>query len=134
MPFQPGYNKTATFTPDSGSASVLVVTGWTLKDGGDVLEVTSTVHSGLDAYIAGISRIDGNVTAYVDSSALWNAANPGILFGAKGTLSPHVGSSTNWIVHVIVAAVNWSSVVNGVVSYNFDYKSDATSGSRTRPS
>lgn len=134
MAFVAGYDKGVTFTLDGGSLVTLKVTGWNQEDGGDILETTHTGSSGSDAYIAGISRCPGNVTANVDAAALPNAASPGITFGAKGTITCNVGSSSPWSVHVVIEKVHWSSTVAGLVSFNFDYKSDSTSGSRTRPS
>jgi hypothetical protein len=132
--FQAGYDKGVTFDLDpAGSPATLQVTGWTVEDGGDVLETTHTGSGGNDAYIAGISRVPGNVTANVDAAALPNAASPGVVFGAKGTLTCAVGGSTPWSIHIMISKVHWASTVNGLVTYNFDYVSDSTSGSRTRP-
>lgn len=134
MAFQAGFNKGATFQLDgAGGATTLNITGWSHDDMGDVLETTHTGSGGQQAFIAGILRGNGNVTANVDAAALPNATAPGVVFGAKGTLTLAVGGSTPWSVHVIVEKVHWQSVVNGLVSYNFDYKSDSTSGSYTRP-
>lgn len=135
MAFQAGYNKGATFDLDpAGGPVTLSILGWTVEDGGDVLEITHSESGGNDAYLAGISRMPGNVTANIDAAALPNAASPGIVFGAKGTITLNVGSSSPWSIHIMISKVHWASEVKGLVTYNFDYVSDSTSGSRTRPS
>jgi hypothetical protein len=134
MAFQPGYSRGNTFQLDgAGSPTTLKVTGWNLNDTVDVLDVTHSESSGQQALLAGILRGEGNVTANVDAAALPNATAPGLVAGAKGTLTANVGGSTPWSIHCMVTAVHWASVVNGLVTYNFDWKSDSLSGSYTRP-
>ncbi len=99
------------------------VTGWDDTEGGDLPEVTSTNHNGLQALLAGIARGEGNTTFNFDSSHAPEAL--GIVFGAYLTIVITTGG-TPLSRGVRVAKVNRKSTVNGVVSINFDYKTSVT--------
>ena len=119
-----GYDKSIQWLADSGGAATEVhVTGWDWNDAGDLVEVTNTGHAGHQAFVATITRTGCNITANFYSQA--NLTSIGIKFGAKGRLTCNSGMDTDFEIHCIVEKVNWKQVVNGVLSINFDAKSDA---------
>lgn len=123
MSFQAGFDKNATWTPDTdGGATTLCITGWTVDDGGDIIDVTSTCHAGKQAFIAGIQRMNGTINAFLDSDTLPSAV--GIKFGAKGNLLVKAATSS-FAIHIIIEKVSYQCEVNGAVKFTFSYKSDA---------
>ncbi len=125
--FRSGALLTVTF-----GGTTLNITGFSLEDGGDLLEITHTGTVARQAFIAGIARGEGNVTANTDSAVLPSAT---MRFGTKGTLTCDIGGATPWSFSIIIAKVHYASTVNGISNYNFDWKSDATTagGTMTAP-
>ena len=120
--YQAGYDKFVTF-----AGTRLNITQWDLEDGGDLVEITHSGHGGEQAFIPCVSRRNGTVTANFTSSQVINT-NPGIKFGATGTVTVVCGSTNPANLKIIVEKVSYRSTVNGVVTYTFSYKSDAESG------
>ena len=127
--YQAGWDKYCVF-----KGTRLNITQWSVADGIDLVEITHTGHSGRQAFLAGIQRTSGSITAGRTTSQLISS-NPGIVAGATGTLLVLVGSTNPWTVNIIIETVNWQSTANGQVTYNFSYKSDEESAatSITRP-
>lgn len=120
-----GYDKPITWTADSGgaAAATIHITKGDLGDGGDLAEVTNTGHNAEQAFVATIKRTNFSATLNFYKAA--NLTSLGLVFGAKGTISWSFGLGTPASLHVIVEKVNWSNVVNGVLTVNCDFKSDA---------
>lgn len=123
MSFVAGYDKGVTWQPDGGAAITICITGWTVDDTGDLVEVTNTCSRRWQAFLAAINRGGVNVTAFFDSAQVPSTAN--IKFGVKGTIGVSTGAATAWSIHCIIEKVNYKSTVNGVVEYNFDVKADS---------
>ena len=120
--YQAGWDKYVTF-----AGTRLNITQWEIDDGGDLVDITHTGHQGFQAWIPCIARVNGSVTAnFTTAQVIWGS--PGIRFGATGTITKQFGTSNPFTIAVIVEKVTSRSVVNGVVSYTFSYKSDAESG------
>lgn len=135
MAYQAGYDKGATFSVDGGGGAVTL--NITSHSWGEEVQKLVTTHSGTGGKaccIAGVLDGDGQIEANIDPTALPNATSPGIVAGAKGVIALDVGSSSDWSIHVMITRVNWRSVVNGLVTYSFNYALDNTSGTYTRPS
>lgn len=134
MAFVPGYSQGATFQLDgAGGATTLKIKSWSWAEHVERLITTHTSSAGVQACLAGILDGDGNVTACIDAAALPNAAAPGIVAGAKGTITFAVGASTPWSIHVMVTKNHHQSNVNGLVEFDVDVALDSTSGSYIRP-
>lgn len=132
MEFTPGYNKAVTFKVDgAGSATTLKVTDWSWEEQVNALVTTHTGSGGKATRIAGVLDGDGTVTANVDIDALPNATAPGIVAGAKATITYSFGTATPWSAHVLVTKVNYRSQVGGLLTYNFNVALD-DDGSYTR--
>ena len=127
MSFQSGADKGVTWTPDStGTPVTICITQWSVDDGGDIIDVTSTCHDGKQAFIAGIQRMNGSVTGFIEATNL--PSDIGLKFGAKGTLGVRLTTGTpnrGFTIHVIIEKVTVNSAVNGAVNFQFSYKSDA---------
>jgi hypothetical protein len=54
--------------------------------------------------------------------------------GSKGTISIPIGGSNPYAVHIVLEKLTVSSTVAGKVMATFEWRSDSTSGSRTRAS
>lgn len=119
MAFKAGYDCDVTF-----GGTALNVTKWTNEDGGVVLDVTHAGTAGKAACLPGVGMHKGTVNANVNIAALPSGNTPAIKFGAKGTLTLSVGTGTPFSIGIMVTRVNWSSEVNGLVSYSFDFQSD----------
>jgi hypothetical protein len=133
MAYRAGYDLGATFTVDGGGAVAINITSWSWSERVRELITTHTGSSGREAMIAGVLSGEGTVEANVDIAALPNAAAPGIIAGAKGTIVWDCGVGTDWSVHVMITQLNFKSSVDGLLTYNFNVKLDNTSGSYTRP-
>lgn len=122
-----GYNLGVSYTPSGGSATVLKVTGWDFGEINNTNIVTHTGTAGLQARIAGITDLNGNVTATVDTTLYpFATTTPLIRAGGKGTITFTLNSTGPDTIAftVIIARVNFSSRVDGVLTYNFDVELD----------
>jgi len=136
MAFQAGYNKHTNFTP-SGTAGTtpLNVTGWSSAEEVDKLDVTHTGTGGMQAVIAGILRVNGNVKANWDDAAVISSnPTPHIRAGTKGVIGHFMTGGQYITVPVMITKVNYQSAVEGKIEYNFDYTLDSLSGTYSLPS
>jgi len=134
MAYKPGYARAVTFQLDGAmGATTIKVTATSWDEHIEPLISTHTGSGGIQERLAGILDGEGDVQANVDGAALPNAAAPGIVAGAKGTLTYDVGGTTPFTIHVLIQKVHWASVVNGLMTYSFHALLDNTSGTYTRP-
>src|ERR1041384_805735 len=134
MAFRQGYDLGATFKLDgAGTATTLNITAWSWAEEVMKLVTTHTGSAGIQAVLAGILDGEGSVEANVDIAALPNAAAPGIIAGAKGTITFNTGTSVVYSIHVMVTQVPWKSSVNGLLQYSFNVTLDSTTGTYVRP-
>jgi hypothetical protein len=128
----PGYSMSPTFKVDGGAFVTLnvVSSNWTEKV--VKLVTTDTGTAGLAACIAGVLDGDGQVEANVSSSALYCAASPGIVAGAKGTITFPIGGATPFSIHVMIVEVGPRIPALGLVTYHFSVALDGTTGTYTR--
>lgn len=134
MAFSAGYSQSVTFQLDgAGGATTLKVKSASWEETVTAIETTHTGSGGIEAYIRGVLRGGASIVAGCDGAALLNAAAPGILAGAKGTLTISIGGATPWSAHVLVTKYGTPWEIDGQVMNNFDVKLDSTSGAYTRP-
>lgn len=134
MAYQPGYNKGATFKLDGANAAVtLNIRSWSWEEHVARLVTTHTGTNGNSTCIRGVLDGEGNVEANVDAAALVNAASPGVVAGAKGTITYNVGGTNAWSAHVLVTRLSNRSAVDGLVGYQFSVAMD-DDGNYARPS
>jgi hypothetical protein len=127
----PGYDKSPTWKTDGAilaTTLAVVSSDWTEKV--RVLDTTDT--GGAEACIAGVLGGTGRVEANIDAAALPNAAAPGIVAGAKGTLTFPVGGATPYSVHCMIVETGPRIPALGLVTYHFSVQLDNTSGAYTR--
>lgn len=135
MAYRAGYSQGVTFQLDgAGGATTLAITSENLSESVRVLETTDSTSAGEYKCIAGVHEARGTVEANVDVAALPNAAAPGIVAGAKGTITFAMGATNPFTIHVMVTEVNWKSAVGTLITYNFNVVYDATTATFTRPS
>lgn len=131
--FQAGFNKSPTFLVSGGGAAItLNVTGHTWAEMIDALDITHTGTGGVQALLAGIFRGDGNIKGNVDAAIL-----PSTFFiraGFNGLFGIPLGSPTPFVVPAMIVKVNYQSLVEGKVEFNFDIKLNALAGNYTYPS
>lgn len=122
-----GYALGVSYTPAGASATPLKVTGWDFGDENNTQIVTHTGTAGLQARIAGVTDLKGNITAIVDTSLYpFATTTPLIRAGAKGTITFTMNTTGPDTIAftVIIAKVNFSSRVDGHLTYNFDIELD----------
>lgn len=122
-----GYNLGVSYTPAGGGATTLKVEGWDFGEENNTIIVTHTGTAGLQARIAGITDLKGNITASVDTALYpWATTTPLIRAGNKGTITFTVNATGPDVIAftVIIARVNYSSRVDGNLKYNFDVELD----------
>lgn len=130
----PGFSQSPTFLVDGGGAAVtLAVRNTEWKERVRALETTDSGSGGKECWIAGIFGGTGRIEALIDAAALPNIAATGIIAGAKGVLTVPVGGATPYSVHIIIEEVGPRTPYDGLVSYDFSYKLDNTTGTYTRP-
>lgn len=120
MPFVPGFVCGAAATPIGRPLWVLNVTGHSWKEIVDILDVTSTLHNGIQALIAGILRGDGTVKGFIDSTVYpWNAP---IRAGVNALMALSVGGLGSITIPGLIGEVGEQSAVEGKCEYNFAFK------------
>jgi hypothetical protein len=130
--FIPGYDKAASVLKDGQVvATTLNITSWTWEERVKELITTHSGTVGVEAMIAGILSGEGTIEANLQSDAIFHTGTNAVRAGMKGAIGLAAGLSSPFAIHCMVTRVNWKSVVDGLVSYNFNVKLDATSGSYT---
>jgi len=114
------------------AATTLLVKNTTWDEKVAKLITTHSGSGGKEAVIAGILSGDGTVEANVDTTVMPQAAAPGIVAGAKGTLTWDNGGVTPWSIHVMITQINWRGPVDGLLTYNFNCCMDSSSGAYVR--
>jgi hypothetical protein len=119
MPFVPGFVMGAAAQPVGRPIWILNITGHSWKEAVDKLDVTSTLHGGVQALIAGILRGDGNIKGYIDNlNYIWNAP---IRAGVFATMALGVGGVATLTIPGMITTVNEQGTVEGKGEYNFDF-------------
>lgn len=114
MGAQAGYDKGVYW-----NSTPVSITGYDDNDERDLVDVTSTIHAGLQALIAAISRPSGNFTMVFDT--VYDPAVLGIAGGAFGTITISTGGAPV-TRSVRIAKVNRKSAVADAVRVNVDWK------------
>lgn len=107
----------AGFDQAAGIGGFEDVTGHSLNDTGDKLDVTNTGHNGKQHLIPGIQRARGNITRIVDGDNI-----PNYSFGQKVVANFSYGEIR--LLDSMITSVNWASAVNGTVTVNCDVEQD----------
>lgn len=131
MAFQAGYNKGVTLQVSGFAAGVLNIKGHSWSEQIDALDITHTGHAGIQALLAGILRGDGNVKADLDGALA--PPNVGIRAGANALMLFNLGTTTPYQVPLMITKVNYASVVEGKVEYDFDVRLNTEAGAMIRP-
>lgn len=96
------------------------VTGHSWQEMIDRLDVTSSVHGGIQSLIAGIFRGEGNIKGYINTSIYPWAFPYLIRAGSNGTLFVDFGSATPFSVSAMVVKVHSQHAIEGRVEFDFD--------------
>lgn len=118
-----GHSLSVAYTPSGASSTTLKVTGYDFGEENNLQDVSHTGTAGLRARIAGLTDLKGTITAIVDTSLYpWATTTPLIRAGAKGTITFTVNTTGPDVIAftVIIEKVNYSSRVDGHLTYSFD--------------
>jgi hypothetical protein len=108
----------------------LKVTATTWDEHVEVLDVTHSQSGGVEAWIPGILRGEGTITANINSAAMPYSFN--VFPGNGGVLTWRLGSSNPFSIPFGVTKVHYQSAVAGKVEYSFDVKLNSEEGAYTR--
>jgi len=115
----------------AGSDTTIALLKSDCTEMGTVLTKKISGDSGIPRRYPGFIDMEFNMTCIVNSASLPTATAPGFKFGAKGTFSFPVGTTTgapsNWMAaHVMVCKVNYVIANDDLLEYNLNVMVDGS--------
>jgi hypothetical protein len=126
-----GKNLVHTFTPTDGTAYTMGAVDVSGEDGGDKLDVTTTLAGGYQALLAGINRWTYTYKILLDASSNPFDATRLLRFGTKGVVvsENYVGAPDT--VPCMITKVGRVKACAGRVEVDITFESDALTGAPT---
>lgn len=134
--YQSGHVMLGKFTLSGGSAVTLDVTNMEFDEMTQAHVIQNSSFGGRTIRIPGFGDSGGNVTADFDLTDPPYKTAPGVVSGARGVLGMAVAASyaRYFSIPCIIEKVHYVIPGTNKLTYNFDWKEDAMSGTFTLPS
>jgi len=125
-----GYDKKITFkVVGAGAATDVHIRNTDWQERVRLLDSSDTSTGGGEAWEAGLFGGDFQMEALYDAAAMPHITAPGIRAGAKADITLNVGQGgVPYTIPLIIERVGPRTAHDGLISYSFTAKYDATSG------